>query len=153
MINETILTRRMIKSESGQRLSIELDSRQVINSIIAQSTAQLNPLVNTVDLCLTLVFQCIETILNAEESTDEDVYSLFDALLATFESEILPTFGIHNVQFIYFYLAGSQPVFMRKFLEFLWKRVTNVNTPAVIRMQCMVYISGLLTRSTAVSVK
>lgn len=153
MIADSILEEEQIKSETGgKRIPVKLDTREVINSIVLRSN--LNPLVNIVDLCLSLVFQCVEDIVQTKENSDEeDLANFYDALLSTFETEILPTFGVNHVQFLYFYLVSTRPVFTRKFLEFLWKKATNVNTPAVIRMQCMSYISGVLTRSSVVSVK
>lgn len=150
IINETILS-ESVKSENGGVVSISFDNQELINSIILQSNTQINPLVNILDLCLNLVFECIERHVSSLPEDDFDPF--YDYLISTFETEVLPTFGVNHVQFLYFYLVSTQPKFTRKFLDFLWKKVTNINTPAVIRMQCMSYISGVLTRSSVVSVK
>lgn len=142
-----------VKAENGRSsVSVALNSDKVINDIIARRQEEVNPLVNVIDLCLSLVFECVDNLLNSQE-TEEEQDAIFQELLKSFETEILPTFGVNHIQFLYFQLISSRPSFCKKFLEFLWKKVINVNTPAVIRMQCMAFIGGVLTRSSAVSIK
>jgi hypothetical protein len=125
-----------------------------------------NPLVRTLDICLDLVFQYFEKIFKALPETDEGIgeesrdrdeesncRSLFNSLLNAFQSEILPTFGLNNIQFLYFYILSLQPSFVTTFLDFLWKKGSSTNTPPVIRVQAMSFISGILARGSFISIK
>lgn len=140
-----------VKTEDGKEMEIELDREQVINSLISNSETGINPLANILDLCLSLVFEYLESFITT--TSEQELDSFFDSMFSAFESEILPSFGVNHVQFVFFYLVSEQPSYVQKLLEFLWKRVLNVNTPAVYRVQCMAYIAGILSRANYVSVK
>lgn len=129
------------------------------------------PLIETVDICLNLVFDHLtsKTFVTKKPTTSSDtadgdeednndnnesiLLSKFNALLIIFETEILPTFGVYNVQFVFFYLISLRPKFATVMLDFLWKKVISLNTSNVMRVQSMAYISGILARSTVISIK
>lgn len=74
----------------------------------------------------------------------------FNSLLSIFEAEVLPIFNCNCVQFIFFYLINLKEEYLNAFLEFLWKKFLNINTPLVLRILCVGYIAGVLARSTKV---
>jgi len=150
LINEEMSSGK-VKTEDGKEMDVQLDKCQVINNIISDSVYGINPLVNVLDLCLSLVFEYLESFITT--STEVELDSFFESMFSSFETEVLPSFGVNHVQFIYFYLVSQQPSYVQKLLEFLWKRVLNVNTAAVYRVQCMAYIAGILSRANYVSVK
>jgi hypothetical protein len=156
ILSEETPTPSQVKDEDGKMsLKVNLDRNQVINSVICNSSEPINPLVNILDVCLTLVFESLESTVGVESESDDphSLDSFYESMFETFEREVMPSFGVNHVQFVYFYILSAQPAHCQKFLEFLWKRAINVNSPAIVRVQSMSYIAGILARANFATVK
>ena len=141
-----------VKLESGgySELILERDDRFVPN-----------PLIETLDVCLELLFQYLESefkpLLDGGdrlETKKAEAMNYFKFCLSRlFEREILPSFGISHVQFLFFFLTSHQSEFAPILLDWLWKKVDTVGTPMVLRVQAMSHISGVLSRAQFVTIK
>lgn len=127
----------VVKREGGGVMELDIAN---------DASKEFNPLVTVLDVCLKLIFEFLEE----NPFSDEDCFRSFCSI---FEKEILPTFGVGHVQFVFFYMACARKEYIQMFLDFLWTRATCFNTPPVYRIQCMAYIAGFLSRATYISIK
>jgi len=151
------------QSNRSFRLKKEDGGHDIFQMDMEEDSFTGNPYIETLDVCLNMVFEYVESIFKSREETgtEEDLRAereaeqsaLLNSFLQIFETELLPTFGANNVQFLYFYLLSLQPSFLSTFLEFLWKKATSVNSAPVIRIQTMAYLSGILARAQFISIK
>jgi len=154
MLSDEELSSMKVKHENGgDGVDVKLDRDQVINNVIYNSSEQVNPLVNILDLCMCLVFESLEKTIVGENIPESTLDPFYESLFETFEREVVPNFGINHVQFVYFYLLSIHPPYCQKFMELMWKKVINVNTPAIVRIQCVSYIAGILARANYATVK
>ncbi|ODM89282.1 RNA polymerase I-specific transcription initiation factor RRN3 [Orchesella cincta] len=158
---DSLLPREILESEQLQSLTLpKVEKNQSTNSYIitgvdaeefimeiltaynrVESEIEHTQQVAALDICLSYV---ISYLVNVHESLN------FTALLSIFEAEILPIFNANCVQFCFFELINLKEEFLHGFLNFLWKKFSNVSTPAVLRVQAVGYIAGVLARSTKV---
>ena len=79
---------------------------------------------------------------------------LYQELLAAFESLILPTYATGHVQYLLFYFlsldkSGKSTAI---FLDWLWRKFQNPNTPGIIRQSTVAYIASLLARAKQIDI-
>lgn len=79
---------------------------------------------------------------------------LFQELLAVFESLILPTYATGHVQYLLFYFLSldKSAKFTAHFLDWLWRKFQNPNTPGIIRQSTVAYVASLLARAKHVDI-
>ncbi|XP_038064414.1 RNA polymerase I-specific transcription initiation factor RRN3-like [Patiria miniata] len=77
----------------------------------------------------------------------EEARLLHRHLLQVFDKVILPTHASSHVQFLLFYFCSFRQAIIDAFLEYLWKRFTNPNTPAVLRQATASYIASFVSRA------
>ncbi|XP_064405680.1 RNA polymerase I-specific transcription initiation factor RRN3-like [Halichondria panicea] len=68
-------------------------------------------------------------------------------LLKIFDRMVLPTHACSHVQFLLFRLTSLHESFPGIFLDFLWEKFQDFNTPAVLRQTCAAYIASYIARS------
>ncbi|XP_076309467.1 RNA polymerase I-specific transcription initiation factor RRN3 homolog Tif-IA [Tachypleus tridentatus] len=114
-----------------------------------------DPLANTLDVLMENIFQFIDTVCGIQAGNKglnwEAAKQLYKDFLVVFDKMILPTHASVHVQFILFYLCSLHPMISDGFLDYLWKKVQNPNTPCVIRQASACYIGSLLARATYIS--
>ncbi|CAL8073961.1 unnamed protein product [Orchesella dallaii] len=158
---DSLLPRDILESDQLQSLTLpKVEKNSNVNSYIitgvdaedfiveiltaylkAENEIEHTRQVATLDICLSYL---ISYLVSVYETIN------FTSLLSIFESEILPTFNTNCVQFCFFELINLKEEFLHGFLNFLWKKFLNVNTPTVIRVQTAGYIAGVLARSMKV---
>ncbi|XP_064405731.1 RNA polymerase I-specific transcription initiation factor RRN3-like isoform X2 [Halichondria panicea] len=68
-------------------------------------------------------------------------------LLKIFDRMVFPTHACSHVQFLLFRLTSLHESFPGIFLDFLWEKFQDFNTPAVLRQTCAAYIASYIARS------
>eukprot|EP00095_Tigriopus_kingsejongensis_P012063 maker-scaffold60_size442463-snap-gene-0.26 protein:Tk12063 transcript:maker-scaffold60_size442463-snap-gene-0.26-mRNA-1 annotation:"hypothetical protein CAPTEDRAFT_221291" len=74
---------------------------------------------------------------------------LFQDLLHVFDLYILPTYATGHVQFLMFHFLtlDKSTEFTATFLDWLWKKFLNPNTPSIIRQSTIAYIASFIARA------
>lgn len=89
---------------------------------------------------------------NVGELDWDSTKKLYKELLFIFNKLILPTHASCHVQFIMFYICSFRSALCEGFLDYLWKRVTDPNTPPILRQSAVSYFGSYLARATYISV-
>lgn len=90
--------------------------------------------------------------------------SFWNDLIAVFDSHILPTHATAHTQFLLFrFLAldaeedsdgkGRLSPYTGAFLDWLWKKFQNPNTPGILRQSTVCYIASLVSRGKFVDLR
>lgn len=114
-----------------------------------------NPLANTLDVIMDSLFQYTRRVCFSKDGKVfnwEATKKFFKEILALFDKVILPTHGSVHTQFILFYLCSLKPDLQEAYIDYLWKKVQNPNTPATLRQAAMFYIGSFLARASYVTV-
>ncbi|XP_022092511.1 RNA polymerase I-specific transcription initiation factor RRN3-like isoform X1 [Acanthaster planci] len=98
-------------------------------------------------LMSTMMVYVRDTCFKNDEFQLEEARLLHKHLLQVFDKVILPTHASSHVQFLLFYFCSFRQAIIDAFLEFLWKRFTNPNTPAVLRQSSASYIASFVSRA------
>ncbi|XP_072036976.1 RNA polymerase I-specific transcription initiation factor RRN3-like [Amphiura filiformis] len=77
----------------------------------------------------------------------EEAKVLHRHMLLVFEKVLLRTHGSSHVQFLFYYFCSFRQAIVDAFLEHLWKKFVNPNTPAVIRQVASSYIASFIARA------
>ncbi|XP_071963666.1 RNA polymerase I-specific transcription initiation factor RRN3-like [Antedon mediterranea] len=110
-----------------------------------------HPLANTLDVLMKIILEYIYDICHPNAEFDiEATKELYRHLLLIFEHVVLPTHACCHVQFFMFYICTFRPGFLDLFLDYLWKKIENPNTPSIVRQAAASYIASLLSRSKTV---
>lgn len=114
----------------------------------ADKTSMKHPVANTLDLMMDILFKFIknECFIDGKLIKTRCV-ELFNDLMVTFESVILPTHDCHHIQFIIFYICSFDSSLVNIFLKGLWKSVILPNVSPVIRQAAIGYVSSFLARA------
>lgn len=78
----------------------------------------------------------------------EQAKPLFHDLIKIFDEVILFTHATNHVQFLIFYFLSFKPALGQLFIQMLWKKVSNVNIPPVIRQAAVCYMASFMARAT-----
>lgn len=77
----------------------------------------------------------------------KDTRRLYSELLPVFESQVLPTYATGHVQFLLFRLLSRDEKLVSSFLDWLWAKFCDPNTPGIIRQSTVAYIASLVARA------
>nr|XP_002740429.1 PREDICTED: RNA polymerase I-specific transcription initiation factor RRN3-like [Saccoglossus kowalevskii] len=72
---------------------------------------------------------------------------LWKQFLGIFNKIILPTHGSCHIQYIMFYMCSFNQNIADAFIDFLWKKIQNPDTAAILRQSSASFISSLLSRA------
>ncbi|XP_023239389.1 RNA polymerase I-specific transcription initiation factor RRN3-like [Centruroides sculpturatus] len=113
-----------------------------------------HPLSNTLDILMERLFTFVDNVCKRKDSCLdwEATKKLYKEFLLLFERLILPTHACAHVQFVMFYICSFKQPLYEGFIDYLWKKVQNVNLPSVIRQACACYIGSFLARASYVSI-
>ncbi|XP_071797509.1 RNA polymerase I-specific transcription initiation factor RRN3-like [Asterias amurensis] len=98
-------------------------------------------------LMSTMMVYIKESCFKNDEFQLEGARLLHKHLLQVFDKVILPTHGSSHVQYLLFYFCSFRQAIIESFLEYLWKRFTNPNTPAILRQATASYIASFISRA------
>ena len=73
--------------------------------------------------------------------------TLYLELINVFETHILTTYATGHVQYAIFYFLSLEQSYTGSFLDWLWKKFLNPNTPGILRQSTMAYIASLVARA------
>uniref|UniRef100_A0A1Y1MD29 RNA polymerase I-specific transcription initiation factor RRN3 n=2 Tax=Photinus pyralis TaxID=7054 RepID=A0A1Y1MD29_PHOPY len=106
---------------------------------------------HTLDICLYKIFNQIMMISHESgEFNWDQTKSLYQDLLVVFDKVVLPTYNIHHVPFVMFFLCSLKPTIAEAFLNFLWRKVCNPNVPSIHRHSAVSYMASLVARASFV---
>lgn len=111
---------------------------------------------HTLDVCLDRLFnfvivECHD--LDTGTVNWEKSKSLYHSLIEVFDKIILPTYNIHHVQFVMFFLCSFKPAITEAYINYLCKKVYSPNVPSVIRQTAVAYIASFLARASFISIR
>ncbi|CAK9803980.1 RNA polymerase I-specific transcription initiation factor RRN3 [Anthophora quadrimaculata] len=115
-------------------------------------TDKVHPIAHKLDVCMELILKYIHNscFLNGVLQI-ESLKSLYFDILQIFETVILPTHASQYVQYIIFYICSFKTAVVEAFIDWLWRKVSDPNTPSVIRQSAVAYIASLLVTTTFVT--
>lgn len=142
--------------EEGEGDQFEMDvdsSRKPVGKLDDAAIAQRN-----LDEAMAVMFQLLGERFTRDRSCRR---TFWKSLLSVFESHILPTHATAHTQFLLFrFLAldaggesegkGQLSPYTGAFLDWLWKKFQNPNTPGIWRQATVCYIASLVARGTFV---
>lgn len=107
------------------------------------------------DVCLHRLFKFIYAECHDKNETLkwDKAKNLYQDLLFTFETVIIPTHGSIHTQFALFYLLSFKKRLTDDFIAYLWNKITNPNIAPVIRQAAAYYAAGILAHATFVPFK
>src|SRR5690606_26359510 len=76
---------------------------------------------------------------------------IFNSLIQLFDKEIIPTYQLHYVQFLMFYVCSFKQAYVTQFLKYLFQRTKDMNSHTELRQSCVSYIGGILSRANYIS--
>ncbi|KAJ7305795.1 hypothetical protein JRQ81_010161 [Phrynocephalus forsythii] len=112
-----------------------------------------HPIAERLDILMIILFSYVKDICHVNGKLDiANTKDLYRDLVAVFDKLILPTHGSCHVQYIMFYLCSFRLAIAEAFVEHLWKKLQDPNTPAVIRQAAANYIGSFLARAKFIPV-
>ncbi|XP_071478373.1 RNA polymerase I-specific transcription initiation factor RRN3-like [Diadema antillarum] len=100
------------------------------------------------DSLMTVVMEYLkDTSFRNGEFLFEEAKVLHRHLLQVFERVILPTHASNHTQFLLFYFCSFRQGIVDSFLDALWRKFVNPNTPAVVRQTAASYIASFVSRA------
>lgn len=112
-----------------------------------------HPLADILDIEMEMLFEYIREACYVQNGLDwESTKKLYKELLFIFNKIVLPTHACCHVQFLMFYICSFRTALCDGFLDYLWKRVTDPNTPPILRQSAVSYIGSYLARASYISV-
>ncbi|XP_042294289.1 RNA polymerase I-specific transcription initiation factor RRN3 [Sceloporus undulatus] len=112
-----------------------------------------HPVAERLDILMIVLFSYVKEICHVDGKLDVgNTKQLYRDLVAIFDKLILPTHGSCHVQYIMFYLSSFKLGIAEAFVEHLWKKLQDPNTPAVIRQAAANYIGSFLARAKFIPV-
>uniref|UniRef100_A0A8D0DI55 RRN3 homolog, RNA polymerase I transcription factor n=1 Tax=Salvator merianae TaxID=96440 RepID=A0A8D0DI55_SALMN len=112
-----------------------------------------HPVAERLDILMIVLFSYIKDICHINGKPDVGhTKGLYQDLVAVFDKLILPTHGSCHVQFVMFYISSFRLGVAEAFVEHLWRKLQDPNTPAVIRQASGNYIGSFLARAKFVPV-
>lgn len=103
---------------------------------------------NTFDRLMEVFFEYIDS-----HVTDvDDLKRTYRKFLQVFDKFILSTYKCLHIQFLLLYICSKRPMITDHFIDFLWHKVQNPNTPVVFRQIAVYYLGSLLCRCSFIGV-
>uniref|UniRef100_H9G8B1 RRN3 homolog, RNA polymerase I transcription factor n=1 Tax=Anolis carolinensis TaxID=28377 RepID=H9G8B1_ANOCA len=116
-------------------------------------TQWLIPIAERLDILMIVLFSYVKDVCHVNGKLDiGNTKDLYRDLVAVFDKLILPTHGSCHVQYIMFYLSSFKLGIAEAFVEHLWKKLQDPNTPTVIRQAAANYIGSFLARAKFIPV-
>ena len=113
---------------------------------------KVHPTAHKLDVCMELILKYMHNSCFAEGVLQIDsLRSLYLDLLRIFETVILPTHASQYVQYIMFYICSFKTAVVEAFVDWLWRKMTDLNEPAVIRQSSVAYIASFLVAAKFVT--
>ena len=128
------------------------DSTEASSNIFFDSTSSLTTLrdtITTLDALMTTLFTYLEDFFppTTETYPSLEAENLFDSLLDTFVTRILPTYHSRHAQFLIFKTAQSHPLFLDRFLGLLIERTLDPSLPNIARQASSAYLASFIARA------
>ncbi|XP_072838935.2 RNA polymerase I-specific transcription initiation factor RRN3 [Pogona vitticeps] len=118
-----------------------------------KNDTMVHPIAERLDILMIVLFSYIKDICHVNGKLDiASTKDLYRDLVAVFDKLILPTHGSCHVQYIMFYLCSFKLAIAEAFVEHLWKKLQDPNTPAVIRQAAANYTGSFLARAKFIPV-
>uniref|UniRef100_A0A803T5U8 RRN3 homolog, RNA polymerase I transcription factor n=1 Tax=Anolis carolinensis TaxID=28377 RepID=A0A803T5U8_ANOCA len=138
---------------SGISLFSECCSLFTMEKIQRRVTQWLIPIAERLDILMIVLFSYVKDVCHVNGKLDiGNTKDLYRDLVAVFDKLILPTHGSCHVQYIMFYLSSFKLGIAEAFVEHLWKKLQDPNTPTVIRQAAANYIGSFLARAKFIPV-
>ncbi|XP_003740893.1 RNA polymerase I-specific transcription initiation factor RRN3 [Galendromus occidentalis] len=103
---------------------------------------------NTFDRLMEVFFEYIDRhVIDVD-----DLKRTYRKFLTVFDKFILSTYKCLHIQFLLLYICSKRPVITDHFIDFLWHKVQNPNTPVVFRQIAVYYLGSLLCRCSFIGV-
>ncbi|GAB6031841.1 DNA independent RNA polymerase I transcription factor [Chamberlinius hualienensis] len=77
---------------------------------------------------------------------------LYKELLTEFDKNMILSSGTCHVQFLMFYMCRYHLKLCRGFIDYLWKKVTNVKLPVEVRQSAVSFIGSFIVRHATVPI-
>nr|XP_060642321.1 RNA polymerase I-specific transcription initiation factor RRN3 [Anolis sagrei ordinatus] len=118
-----------------------------------KNDTMVHPMAERLDILMIVLFSYVKDVCHVNGKLDiGNTKDLYRDLVAVFDKLILPTHGSCHVQYIMFYLSSFKLGIAEAFVEHLWKKLQDPNTPTVIRQSAANYIGSFLARAKFIPV-
>jgi RNA polymerase I-specific transcription initiation factor RRN3 len=126
-----------------------IDDSSTTSSEIETLTT-LRETITTLDALMTTLFDFLDTIFKPSPPSSEAI-DLFDSLMSTFLSRILPTYHSRHAQFLIFTTSQSADSFLDTFLGILIERSLDSSLPTIDRQASSAYLASFVARAKCLS--
>lgn len=110
-----------------------------------------HPIAHTLDSCMELFLKYMDEFCFVNKVLQiENLKILYDDIVYAFETIILRTYASRYVQYIMFYICSFSPMITKKFIEWLWFKITNPNEP-VLQQTAVCYVSSMHATASFIS--
>nr|KAJ3422283.1 hypothetical protein HK105_000406 [Polyrhizophydium stewartii] len=117
-------------------------------------TSDIKTMVEKLDALLSLLFQYIHEVHQASERSGAgELTSLFHVFLDIFDRIMIPTHRLRCTQFLLFYLCSLSRDFPGDMMGLLISRLSEVSSPAVIRISAAAYLGSFVSRAKFVEIE
>lgn len=145
--------REVITAEQTDDDIFTMDDCKSINTV---TNKMKNVPAHTLDVCLDRIFNFIIVEchdLDTGQLNWEKTKKLYHTLIYVFDEIILPTYNIHHVQFVMFFICSLKPAITEAFINHLCKKVYSPNIAPITRQTAVVYIASFLARSAFINLR
>jgi len=128
------------------------ESTESSSNVFFDTTSSLTTLrdtITTLDALMTTLFTYLEDFFppTTETYPSLEAENLFDSLLDSFVTRILPTYHSRHAQFLIFKTAQSHPLFLDRFLGLLIERTLDPLLPNIARQASSAYLASFIARA------
>ncbi|XP_050436123.1 RNA polymerase I-specific transcription initiation factor RRN3-like isoform X2 [Adelges cooleyi] len=152
-----------IPKEELDRLKncLTVETEDIFEMDIDEASMQADPvkreaecLLRTLDLSILRIFEFFNLSCHDKDGILiwDNTKSLYQDLLAVFESEILPTYASSHIQYIVYYFVSFKATLSEKFSNYLWKKCCDMSAPSTLRQAAAGYLASFLSRAPFVSI-
>lgn len=154
-----IFSKLVLLDANAPREEVESKENEIENNLFEFDDASIkvncdkmkHEIAHTLDVCLCKIFHHIMMITHESGQFNWDqTKSLYQDILVVFDKVVLPTYNIHHVPFIMFFLCSLKPTITEAFLNFLWRKVCNPNVASIHRHTAVSYMASLVARASFV---
>ena len=111
------------------------------------SLTTLRDTITTLDALMATLFHYLDTIFPSTSQPTVEAEHVFDSLLNTFLTRVLPTYRSRHAQFLIFRLSQSNVAFLDKFLGLLIERSLDPSLPNISRQASSAYLASFIARA------
>lgn len=115
------------------------------------SLATLRDTIATLDALMATIFHYVEPVFPSTSTPTAEAEHIFDSLLNTFLSVILPTYHSRHAQFLIFRTSQSNALFLDKFLGLLIERSLDPSLSNIARQASSAYLASFIARAKYVT--